>query len=155
MSSILSDAQKAALIGDFKNVIDTFVRPLVVYQEATRTVIISDPNFNPIEATNPNNTEVKNTPVYSTISGRILYDKSQEWSYVRPYPGRGVGEGQIKVKDDVVRSMRLKVDLTGYNLIKDSKKVQVDGHLFDNESVARPHGLFGAETYTFYFVRSM
>lgn len=154
MSSILTDAQKAALVNDFKGVIDTFVRPLVVYQEASKTVIISNPNFNPIEQWSPNGTEIQNTPVYSTISGRILYDKGQEDSFVRPYPGRGVGEGQIKVKDDVVRSMRLKVDLTGYRLIRDAKKVQVDGHLFDNESVARPHGLFGAETYTFYFVRS-
>lgn len=155
MSSLLTDVQKSSLVADFNNVIDTFVRPLIVYQEATKTVIVSDPNFNPIEQWNPNNTEIVNTPVFSTISGRILYDKSQEWSFVRPYPGRGSSEGQIKVKDDVVRSMRLKVDRSGYFLIRDAKKVQVDGHLFDNESVARPHGLFGAETYTFYFVRSL
>lgn len=155
MSSLINDSQKASLVSDFQGVVDTFVRPLVVYQEAQHIVIISDPNYNPLTATNQNNTQITNIPVYTTISGRILYDKGQEWSFVRPYPGRGTAEGQIKVKDDVIRSVRIKVDHSGYQLLRDSKKVQVDGHLFDNESVARPHGLFASNYYTFYFVRSL
>jgi hypothetical protein len=155
VSSLLTDLDKASIVSDFKNVVDTFVRPLLVYQEPTHTVIVSDPNFNPLVAFNQNNTQITNTPVINTISGRILYDKNQEWSYLRPYPGRGTAEGQIKVKDAVIRSVRMKVDVSGYNLIKTSKKVEIDGYLFDTESIARPHGLFGAEYYTFYFVRSL
>lgn len=150
--SLLSDAEKASLSADFNQAVQTFVRPLIVYQEAQRTVIITNPNFNPIEAWNQNNTEIQNTPVYSTISGRILWDKQQEWKYIRPPGG---DSAQIKAKDATNRAVRIKVDASGYNLLKDAKKVEVDGVLLDPDSQPRPHGLFDTNYYTFYYVRSM
>ncbi len=154
MSSLLSDSEKAELVTDFQNVVDTFVRPLLVYQEATHTVIISDPNYNPLEAYNQNNTDITNTPNYTTINGRVMYDKDQEWSFVKP-AGQSAGEGQIKVKDATKRSVRIKVDPFGYALLNTAKKIELDGNLFDLESIARPHGLFVPNYYTFYFVRSL
>jgi hypothetical protein len=150
MSSLISDSEKALLLTDFQQVVDTFLRPLVVYQEAQRTVIVSNPDYNPFSDWNQNNTDIQNTPVYTTISGRILWDKQQEWKYVRP-----PDSPQIKTKDATNRSVRLKVDPSGYNLLKDAKKVEIDGVLLDIESQARPHGLFDTNYYTFYFVRSM
>ena len=150
MSSLISDSEKALLLTDFQQVVDTFLRPLIVYQEAQRTVIISDPNYNPLDDWNQNNTDIQNTPVYTTISGRILWDKQQEWKYVRP------GDSpQLKTKDATNRAVRLKVDSSGYNLLKTAKKVEIDGVLLDQESQPRPHGLFDTNYYTFYFVRSM
>ena len=155
MSSLLSDSEKAELVADFQGVVDTFTRPLIVYQEATHTVIISDPNYNPLEAYNQNNTDITNTPNFSTISGRVMYDKDQEWSFVKPYAGQGANDGQIKVKDANKRAVRIKVDPSGYALLNTAKKIELDGNLFDLESVARPHGLFVPNYYTFYFVRSL
>ena len=153
--SLLTDAEKAALTADFNSAITTWDRTLVVYQEAQKTVIISDANFNPLEQWNQNNTNITNTPVYSTISGRILWDKSQEWKYLTPYRGQGSQEAQIKAKDQTSRACRIKVDLSGYNLLVSAKKVEVDGVLLDPESQPRPHGLFSPDHWTFYFVRSM
>ncbi len=143
------------LVADFQGVVDTFLRPLIVYQEATHTVVISDPNYNPLTSYNQNNTNITNTPNFSTISGRILYDKQQEWAFVKPYAGQGGSNGQIKAKDQTTQSVRLKVDYSGYALLNTSKKTEIDGNLFDLESVARPHGLFATDYYTFYFVRSL
>lgn len=132
-----------------------FVRPLFVYQEATMNVVITNPQYNPIDGYNQNNQNVTNLVNVTQISGRVLYDKQQEWSFVRPYVGRGPNEGQLKIKDQTTRSVRIKVDYSGYMLLNTAKKMQVDGELFDLESIARPHGLFGTDYYTFYFVRSL
>lgn len=153
--SLLTDAEKASLQTDFQEAVSTFFRPLVIYQEAEKTVIVSDPNWNPIEAWNQNNTNIQNTPVFSTVSGRILWDKQQEWKYLKPYAGQGTDQAQIKVKDQVTRSCRIKVDQSGYNLLATAKKVEVDGVMLDPESQPRPHGLFAPDFWTFYFVRSM
>ncbi len=155
MSSLLSTSQKNSLIADFQNVINTFVRTLIVYQEAQKMVIISDPNYNPYESNNQNQTEIKNTPNFTVIQGRILYDKDQEWSFAFPYGRRSTEGVQLKVKDQIIRSVRVKVDATGNQLLQTAKKVEIDGLEFNLESVARPHGLFGAEYYTYYFTRSM
>lgn len=135
--------------------VQDFLVPLYVYQEAQQTVVVSDPNFNPIDGYNQNNLNVTNLVNYTLISGRVLYDKQQEWAYARPYVGRGPNEGQLKIKDQTTRSVRIKVDASGYALLNTAKKVQVDGFLFDLESIARPHGLFASTYYTFYFVRSL
>lgn len=153
--SYLSDAEKAALTADFNAAITTWDRTLVVFQEAQKTVIISDPNFNPLEQWSQNNTNITNTPVYSTISGRILWDKSQEWKYLTPYRGQGSQEAQIKAKDQTSRACRIKVDQSGYNLLVTAKEVEVDGVMLFPESQPRPHGLFSPTYWTFYYVRAM
>lgn len=150
--SYLSDADKSSISADFQAAVSTWFRPLVIYQEAQKTVVVSDPNWNPIEAWNQNNTNVVNTPVFSTVSGRILWDKQQEWKYMKPYEGQ---QAQLKVKDATSRSCRIKVDQSGYSLLVTAKKVEVDGVLLDPESQPRPHGVFAPDFWTFYFVRSM
>lgn len=153
--SYLTDAEKASLTSDFAAAVDTWMRPLMIWQEPQKTVVISDPNYNPIEAYNQNSTKITNTPVVYSVSGRILWDKQQEWKYVTPYPGHGTNEGQIKAKDQTSRACRLKVDQSGYNLLLTAKKVEIDGVMMDPESQPRPHGLFFPTFYTLYFVRSM
>lgn len=154
MSSLISDSDKLAYAAAFQLNVDTWIRTLIVYQEPLKTVIISDPNYNPYESYNQNNTNILNTPVFSTISGRIMYDKDQELAYARPYAGRGVDEGQIKLKNQSVRSVRVKVDISGFNLLQNAKKVEIDGQLFDFASLPRPHGLFTPTYFTFYYNRS-
>lgn len=153
--SLLSDSEKALLFADFNTAMNTFLRPLTVYHAPQNTVIISDPNFNPLEGNyNQNDQEVQNTPIYATINGRILYDKDQEWSYVSP--GMRGMDGQFKIKDQqAARAVRIKVDYSGYSFLASTKKIELDGFLFDLESQPRPHGPFGTGYWTFYFRRSL
>ncbi len=154
--SLLSDADKAALTADFQSMaVDQWVRPLQIWQEAQQTVVVSNVNYTPLNAYNQNATQITNTPVVSTVSGRILWDKQQEWDYIKPYNGQGVDEAQLKVKDQVTRACRLKVDVSGYNLLLDAKLVQIDGVQMVPQSQPRPHGLFYPTHYTFYYVRNM
>ena len=155
MGSILSDSDKAEITSALDNVVATTVRPLYVYQEAQQVVIVADPAYNPLDGYNQTNQKVQNLANFTLISGRVLYDKQQEWAFVRPYVGRGPNEGQLKIKDQTTRSVRIKVDASGYALLNTAKKIQLDGLMFDRESVPRPHGLFTPNYYTLYFVRSM
>lgn len=147
--SFLTDAEKAAIFADFHAAMDTYCRPLTVYQEAQRTVVSSNPNWNPIEAFNQNDLTVTNTPVYATVSGRIMWDRSQDWNFVK-----GLSDSQLKVKSATDRACRIKVDYSGYSLLKTAKKVEVDGVMLTPESEPRPHGPFGTGYWTFYFIRS-
>lgn len=152
--SFLTDSEKAAIFASFDAAMDTYVRPLIVYQEAQKTVIISNPNYNPLEgAYDQNNTDILNTPIYTTIYGRILYDKDQEFSYIKPYEGND--NGQLKLPDQTTRSVRIKVDYSGYSLLSTAKKIELDGYLFDPASQPRPHGPFGTGYWTFYYNRSL
>lgn len=153
MSSLLTDAEKVSLFADFQGVVDTFLRPLTIYQEGQRVAISSDPNFNPIDAWNQNSVgTIATTPIYSTVSGRILWSKDQEWSFVSP---GGLHPSQLKMKDATQKTCRLKVDYSGYSLLQTAKKVEIDGILMDLESQPRQHGLFGTGHWTYTFVRSM
>lgn len=142
------------MVAGFQNAIDTSVRSFTIWQEATRTLINTSATFNPLLYT-ANNTGILNTPNFNTISGRVLYDKQQEYAFARPYVGRGPNEGQVKIKDQTTRSVRIKVDATGYALMNTCKEVDIDGFAFVLESVPRPHGLFVPNQYTFYFVRKL
>lgn len=154
--SSLSDADKASLTADFQSVgIDQWGRALQIYQEARHTVVVSNVNYTPLNAYNQNSTQITNTPTVSTVTGRILWDKQQEWDYVRPYTSRGTDEAQLKVKDQVTRACRVKVDPSGYNLLLNAKLLMIDGVQMIPQSQPRPHGLFWPTHYTFYFVRQM
>ncbi len=152
----LTDAEKAALTADFQSAgIDQWIRPLQIWQEAQQTVVVSNVNYTPLNAYNQNSTQITNTPVVSNVSGRILWDKQQEWAYMKPFNGVGVDQAQLKVKDQVTRSCRLKIDPSGYNLLLNAKLVLIDGVQMVPESQPRPHGLFWPTHYTFYYVRQM
>lgn len=148
----LTEAEKAAIFNDFNAAMSVYERPLTVYQEAQRTVIVSDPTFNPLEAWSQNSTNIQNTPVFTTISGRIMWDKAQDWKFIKP---GGLSDAQYKIKDMTERAVRLKVGYSGYSLLKTAKKVEIDGVLLDRESLPRQHGPFGTGYWDFYFVRSM
>lgn len=151
MSSLLTDAEKASLMADFRSAIDTHTRALTVWQEAAHTVVVSNPDYNPYTAYNQNVSDVTNTPVSSVISGRIMWDKDQNWRYLTP---GGLHPSELKVKDATNRACRLKVDASGHALLATAKKVEIDGVMLDRESEPRPHGLFSPDSWTFYFVRS-
>lgn len=152
MSSLLTDAEKAAIVADYQGAIDTFVRALKVYQEPTKTVIISDPDYNPYTSNNQNNVDITNTPIENIISGSILWSKRQDLAFINPF---AADKAQIKVGDQVGPACRVKVGVDGYNLLASAKKVEIDGILMDPASEPRPHGLFGADRWSFYYQKAL
>ena len=78
MTSFLPDDQKKILAEQFNNLHDTFAREIVVYKEAQKVVINTDPNYNYIYNQTGGTTSVQNVPQKKIMKARILYDDNRE-----------------------------------------------------------------------------
>jgi len=148
MASLLSTTDKAALVSAYENLVDTFKRPIVVYHEAEKTVVISDPNYNRLRKFSQNTRNPDNTPVSRTINARIYYASKQG----SPFNTFGQSpQNKAKIDDGMVR---IKIHADDFEFMSKAKKIELDGNLFDVDSVERPHGLFDTEYYTYWLKRS-
>ena len=146
MASLLTTAQNAALQSAFNDLHDTFAREIYIYKEAKRVVLATTPTFNPIYQQNLTQQEVVERQIQSGMfSARISYDTDRAESYVTSPEI----DSQLKLRmpDGYVR---IKLEKTGYEYIKEAKRVEFDGRKFSIQSDVRPHGLFQPTHYTFF-----
>ncbi len=142
--SLLTNTEKASYDAALSSVFATFARPLTVYLEAATAVVNTNPDFAGMfgdasqNAVGPLSTPV--TPQRYTVTGCVLYGNKQPWEYVEP--GSRANYQQNKIRESF-GSVRLKVDTSGYALLKDANQVVLDGFTFQVVSTARPHGLVG------------
>lgn len=148
MSSYISPAEKTSYDAALYGVFETFMRPFQLYLEAQTAVVSTAPSFAGMFGDQSQNVtdEVVRPKVYA-LSGCINYGNKQPWEYIAP-EARGDHQ-QNKIRESF-GTVRIKVDATGYALLKDCKQVVLDGFTFQLNSNARPHGLIGAPNrYTF------
>jgi len=144
-TSLISTSERAALNSVIDDIHETFARNITVYKEASKVVIITDPNFNPLYDTGEGTTSYVNTPVFKVFKARIQYEDDigkRYWSDANM-------QSQIKV-DAIVGTVRLKISAEDYDYIKDAKRFDVDGKRYVLNSSFRPHGLFDNKYYTLY-----
>ena len=147
MSSLISDTEKAAMNAAMVNQFDSFKRGFTLYIEAQNAVISTAPTYAGIfgqEDQNVFNPQV--TPQSYLISGCILYGNKQPWEYVEPQTRANYQQLKLRESQGIVR---LKVDQSGYSLMAQCKKCQLDGFDFTMTSTPRAHGLFSPQVYTF------
>ena len=148
MASLLTSVQKAALQSAFDDVHDTFARDIYIFKEAKKIVISTDPNYNPIYDKNSSLSKTVTKEVQKqTFQARVMYNTDR----AEPYISAPEIDSQLKLKipDGTVR---IKIDQAGYNYIKGSKRIELDGRRFTIESDVRPHGLFEPTYYTFFLM---
>jgi len=144
-TSFLTAAQKEALNQVIDDIHETFARSVTVYKEASKVVIITDPNFNPLYNTGGQTTSIENTPEYRSFSVRILHlDDIRQ-----PYGSENNVNTQVKL-DAMVGGVRLKLHAEDYDYIKDARRFDVDGQRYLLNSSFRGHGLFDSQYYTIY-----
>jgi hypothetical protein len=155
MASFFSNLEKNALSAEITNIADTFARPIIVCMEAKKVIISSDPNYNRFQANDLNllSQNPENVPVTYAISGRIMYDTKQPTPLLSPYSASNTNDGQIKIPVPESK-VRIKVDASGFALLKDVKMLQFDGIMFELDGIQRPHGLFDSQYWTFFLNRS-
>jgi|TARA_S200002703_G_scaffold158998_1_gene170927 hypothetical protein len=144
-TSLISTSERAALNSVMDDIHETFAREITVYKEASKVVIITDPNFNPLYDTGEKTTSYVNTPVYKTFKVRIQYEDDIAKRY---WSDAGM-QSQIKL-EAIVGTVRLKILSSDYDYIKDAKRFDVDGKRYVLNSSFRPHGLFDNKYYTIY-----
>ncbi len=155
MQGYLSDDQKSIYTDALFTVFETFMRPFGLYLDGQTAVINTAPNFagmfgDASQNTNgPLSTPV--TPQFFVLSGCILYANKQPWEYIEP--GARGNYQQNKIRESF-GEVRLKVQPTGYALLKDAEQIVLDGFTFIIDSNPRPHGLVGKPNmYTFNLVK--
>ena len=146
MANLIPEPQRTLLKSVIDDIHDTFARDIIVYKEAKRVIISTDSNYNYLynNVSGEFGTSVQNQPQSQTFKARILYeDKQREKNF------DGEVDSQINVQRPIGQ-VRIKINEEGYLYIKDVKRVELDGRKFIVDGDERPHGLFGAEYYTFY-----
>jgi len=146
MSSYITDAIKAQYETVMQNMHDTFARPVLAYKDSRKVVISTNADYNYLynnvrgDATK----SIKNQVQFQTFEARILYEDKQREELVD-----GAANSSMKVQRPV-GEVRMKVDKTGYDYIKDSKRIEIDGALFYKATDVRRHGLFSPKFFTYY-----
>lgn len=142
--SLLSAAQQADYKSALSSVFWSFARPFSVYITANTAVISTSPLYSPFGFHDQNTAiSVVNaavTPQAYTVTGCILYGRDQPWPYISP--DVGTDAQQLKLRDSDGK-VRIKVEATGYALLKQAETVVLDGFTFVIDSTPRPHGIVG------------
>ena len=145
MGSLINDSDKEQFEAVFDDIHDTFARDIKFIKEAQRVILSTDPNYNYLYKNVEGAVKsIKRNVVQATFKARILYVGRQNEDVF----DRDV-DAQIKVEKHV-GEVRIKVDKSGYEYLKGTKRCEFDGRKFSIVSDEMPHGLFSPKYYTFY-----
>jgi hypothetical protein len=149
MTEFLSSSDRAIIAANLLDLHDTFGRDIVVYKEAQKVIISTDPNYNYLYGTGgAQTTSVENIPVKKVFKARIRYDTDRTLEYF------GDTDAQVKVsKPDANSMVRIKLKIEDYQYIKEAKRIELDGRMFHVESDPRAHGLFDVVQFYTLFLR--
>ncbi len=140
MAGFLTQGQKDNIKAIIDRIHDTFARPITVFKIGTRTAIASSQNYNFIYRQQSANTST--TEVSQTFQARIKYISADE----ELLPDPNAGQDKIILP---AGSVKIKVNLEGYNYMKEAKRVELDGFRFSIKSNGKPLGMFGPQYYEF------
>jgi hypothetical protein len=152
MAGFLTQNQKKNIENVIDRIHDTFARTITVFKIGTRTVVASSNNYNYVYKQQSANTST--TTVSQTFEARIKYVDMEE----ELLTDRGAGQkGSRNAQDKIilpVGTVKIKVNLAGYNYIKEAKRIEFDGRRFSIKSDAKPLGMFGPQYYEFILIPS-
>ena len=140
MAGFLSENQKTNIKSIIDQIHDTFAREITVFKIGQRTVIASSPTYNALYKKQSSNTTT--TEVSQTFQARIKYVDMNEELLKNP----NLGQDKIIMPTGVVK---IKVNLEGFNYVKEAKRVELDGRRFSIKSDGKPLGMFGPQYYEF------
>ena len=141
MGDLFTAAEKEEIAANLLHLHDTFGRDIVVYKEAQKVVISTDPNYNYLYGNSGATTSVSNVPVKKIFKARIRYDLDNKNLI------SNVGSNETS-------QVRIKLKKSDYTYISDAKRIEFDGRMFHVDSDPRAHGLFDVQFYTL-FLRSV
>jgi len=151
MAEFLNKAQREDLASKLLDLHDTFGREIVVYKEAKKVIISTDPSYNHLyNSAGQTTPSVKNVPERKVFKARIRYDTD------RTLENFGETDAQIKTtRVDPSSLVRIKLLKEDFNYIKDAKRIELDGRMFHIASDARAHGLFDVVQFFTIFLRPL
>jgi hypothetical protein len=143
-TSLLTSSQKNDLNNVFNDMQATFGRPITIYQSATETVLVTNPDNNFLYQNAPTNS-ITSTVINSGVYlARILWGKRED---LVPFAGGGLAQNQIRLKEG---HARIKLDPTGASYIASAERIVFDENTMMIDTSPRPHGLFDPNFRTLY-----
>tara|TARA_X000001382_G_scaffold87006_1_gene62013 strand:+ start:1103 stop:1561 length:459 start_codon:yes stop_codon:yes gene_type:complete len=144
-TALISDTQKIAIQSIIDDIHETFARNITVFEEGRKILIAASPEYNGVYgrvgATSSSTTK---TVVSHTLKARIKYINTRE---------QNLADGSINSQIDIDLidgSVRITVDNSGFEILKEAKRCEFDGRKYTINSKGNPTGLFGPQYYHFY-----
>ena len=144
-TALISDTQKIAIQSIIDDIHETFARNITVFEEGRKILIAASPEYNVVYgrvgATSSSTTK---TVVSHTLKARIKYINTRE---------QNLADGSINSQIDIDLidgSVRITVDNSGFEILKEAKRCEFDGRKYTINSKGNPTGLFGPQYYHFY-----
>lgn len=138
MTDLLSGGEKSAFDAVFDDLHDTFGRDIVIYKKSKKVFVATNNTYNALYSRIKNEKGSEKTVEAVTLKARIAYSGNS---------GKETQENEILGFDIPADHVRIKINLTGYNLIKEASEIEVDGDLFDVVSDASKAGMFSVNYY--------
>lgn len=148
MAGFLSQNQKNNIKSIIDQIHDTFSREITVFKIGQRVAISSSQNYNALYRQQSSNTST--TEVSQTFQARIKYvEMSEELLQDSSSNARSAGQDKIILPTGTVK---IKVNLEGYEYVREAKRVELDGRRFSIKSDGKPLGMFGPQYYEFILI---
>lgn len=142
MAGFLSENQKNNIKSIIDQIHDTFAREITVFKIGQRTVISSSPIYNSLYRQQTANSAT--TEVSKVFQARIKYVEMKE-ELLRD----SAGQDKIILPAGTVK---IKVNLEGYEYVREAKRIELDGKRFSIKSDGKPLGMFGPQYYEFILI---
>lgn len=141
-TSYIPDSLKAELQGIIDNMHETFSRTITVFEEGEKVLISASPTYNGVYGrTNTGGRSVQKTVVSHEIKARIHYINAKEDTLSED------SQADISLIDG---SVKITVDPTGFELLKEAKRCEFEGRRYEITSRGNPTGIMGPQYYHFY-----
>lgn len=141
-SSFLTDSLKTTVKNAYADFHSSFLRSITAFKIGQKIALSSSPTYNAFYRQNALANNL--TEQSSSFDARIRYVKMEEEYFVeRDGSSESSNNSRIILP---VGSVKLKVDATGYDYIKDAKRIEFDNKRFAIKHNPRPIGFFDAVT---------
>ena len=140
MTDLFSENEKYELDKVFDDLHDTFGREITIFKKSQKVFVATNSTYNALYSKTKNQKGIEKVVEAIKIKARIAYAGSFE-------NARSNDENEILGLDIPSDHVRIKLNLEGYNLIKQAKDIEIDGELFDIVSDASKSGLFSVRYY--------
>lgn len=140
MTDLFSSSEKSAFDRVFDDLHDTFGRDITIFKKSQKVFVATNSTYNALYSKTKNQKGIEKVVEAIKIKARIAYAGSFE-------NARSNDENEILGLDIPSDHVRIKLNLEGYNLIKQAKDIEIDGELFDVVSDASKSGIFSVRYY--------
>jgi hypothetical protein len=149
MASFLNDKILDAITNSLFRMHDTFSRKIYVFSNPEKTVIATNPNYNGLYKRNTSGSrdDIKNKMVVKEFMARVYY-ATEDQEYLA-----GEGSDQHGTQNKIILpkgSVRIVVTLEAYLIIKEARRVDLDGRVFAVKSGGNHSGFPKNQFYHFH-----